>query len=133
MLLQLAQQVGRRLRQQGLRGRTVRLKLRMPDFQTTTRQCRVAATQDDLVLFESATKLLDGAWDRNSGIRLLGVTAADLVAAADATQGSLFGEQVEDQRTRVLEAMDAIRDRHGEQAVRRGPPPQDASKWGPGR
>ncbi|MEC7584501.1 MAG: DNA polymerase IV [Planctomycetota bacterium] len=132
VLLQLAQQVGRRLRQQGLRGRTVRLKLRMPDFQTTTRQCRVAATQDDLVLFESAAKLLDGAWDRSSGIRLLGVTAADLVDAADAAQGSLFGEQAEDKRTRVLEAMDAIRDRHGEQAVRRGPSQQDGSKWGPG-
>lgn len=131
VLLQLSEQVGRRLRQQDRSARVVKLKLRHPDFTTLLRQRTIEATQDDLVLYRTAVDLLRACWRGRPGIRLLGVTAAGLGAAAAAKQGSLFA--VRDMRAqKVLAAMDAIRDRHGEGAVRRGGPGQQSTPWGPG-
>ncbi|MGE3173539.1 MAG: DNA polymerase IV [Planctomycetota bacterium] len=131
VLLQLAGQVGRRLRQGGFAATVVRLKLRLPDFETCTRQRKVAATQDDLVLYRTARDLLAGCWPGTPGIRLLGVTAADLRPASAAAQGSLFGA-ADARSQKVLAAMDAIRDRHGEAAVRHGLERRDTTPWGPG-
>ena len=132
VLLQLAEMVGRRLRQCGRRGRVVRLKLRHPDFTTLTRQRTVAPTHDDLVLFAVAGSLLDACWPGRPGIRLLGVTAAGLASGGSgAVQQELFaGSGARSER--LLAAMDAIRDRHGEDAVRHGLERRRTTPWGPG-
>jgi DNA polymerase-4 len=148
VLLQLSEQVGRRLRQHGLRGRVVRLKLRHPDFTTFTRQRAVPPTHDDLELFRTAAALLDASWPGRPGIRLLGVTAANVTAANAAAaagagvQQGLFDRVVDGAvervaerpgvSDRVLAAMDAIRDRHGEDAVRHGLERKRTTPWGPG-
>lgn len=134
ILLQLCESVGRRLRKDGRSARCVRLKLRLFDFTTCTRQRAIAATQDDLALHAVVRELLRGAWDGRSGIRLLGVTAAQLVDGAGATQRSLFAADDDGRQKgmKVLRAMDAIRDRHGEDAVRRGAQRRDTTPWGPG-
>jgi DNA polymerase-4 len=122
------------LRKDGRSSRCVRLKLRLFDFSTCTRQRAIAATQDDISLHAVVRELLREAWDGRSGIRLLGVTAAQLVDEASATQRSLF-ESVDTSKQKglkVLRAMDAIRDRHGEDAVRRGAQRRDTTPWGPG-
>lgn len=41
-------------------------------------------------------------------------------------------ERVDEKGIKVLRAMDAIRDRHGEDAVRRGAQRRDTTPWGPG-
>lgn len=130
VLLQLAQQVGRRLRQARVRGTVVRLKLRYPDFTTLVRQRKVAASADDLVLHHTAVELLDAAWDRRSGVRLLGVTAAGLVDESKPVQGGLFAPAVP-KRDKLLKAMDRIRDRYGEGAVRHGLEGPRTNPWGP--
>jgi DNA polymerase IV len=130
VLLQLADGVGRRLRQAGLRAAVVRLKVRYPDFTTLVRQRRLPATADDMELYQLARQLLAEEWPGVPGLRLLGVTAADLVAAAGPVQAGLF-ERPAAQRQRLLEAMDAIRDRHGEQAVRRGGHCRPQQPFGP--
>lgn len=119
VLLQLAAGVGRRLRQAGLHAAVVRLKVRYPDFTTFARQRQLAATADEWELYQMARVLLADVWPGTPGLRLLGLTAAELVAAGGPQQAGLF-ERSPAQRKRLLEAMDAIRDRHGEQAVRRG-------------
>lgn len=119
VLLRLAEMVARRLRRAGQRAGVVRLKLRHPPFTTLTRQRQVAPTADDLELYRAAGQLLDAAWDRRQGVRLLGVTGAALVAADAPVQGGLFGAAPA-RRDRLLRALDAIRDRHGERAVRHG-------------
>jgi DNA polymerase-4 len=136
ILLQLAEQVGRRLRQHGQRGKVVRLKLRHPDFTTLTRQRAVPPTHDDLELFRVAAALLDACWPGRPGIRLLGVTAGNLVdaAAGGVVQQELFARDAPTAKKseRVLAAMDAIRDRHGEDAVRHGLERKRTTPWGPG-
>ncbi len=118
-LLQLSEMVGRRLRAERVRSTVVRLKLRHPDFTTLSRQRAVAPTDDDLEIHRVACELLAACWPGRPGVRLLGVTAAGLVAAAAPVQGSLFGAAPQ-KRRKVLEAMDAVRDRHGDGALRYG-------------
>jgi DNA polymerase-4 len=129
VLLQLAEMVGRRLRQHGLGGQVVRLKLRYPDFRTITRQRKVGATQDDLVLFRTAQALLDANWPGRPGIRLLGITAGDL-APAGGMQRELFARGP-DKAGSVLRAMDAIRERFGEDAIHHGLERRSTTPFGP--
>jgi DNA polymerase-4 len=130
VLLQLAEGVGRRLRRDGSRGTVVRLKLRYPDFTTLVRQRKVAPTADDLELYRVARELLFANWDRTRGVRLLGVSAAQLVGAAAPAQGSLFAAAPK-KRDQLMRAMDAIRDRHGEGSVRHGGERRETNPWGP--
>jgi DNA polymerase-4 len=145
ILLQLAEMVGRRLRRAEQRATVIRLKLRHPPFETKSRQKKVEATADDLELYRVATALLESVWDMRKPVRLLGVTGADLVSAdapaalAKPKQQSLFvAEEAavqpsanKAQRDKLLQAMDAIRDRHGEDAVRHAGKRRKTSPWGP--
>jgi len=130
VLLQLSEMVGRRLRREGLCATVVRLKLRHPDFTTLSRQRKVPPTADDLLMYRIACELLDACWSGRPGVRLLGVTAAGLVGNAAPVQGALFGTAVK-KRDQLLAAMDAIRDRHGEGAVRHGGEKRHTNPWGP--
>ncbi|MEC9047470.1 MAG: DNA polymerase IV [Planctomycetota bacterium] len=145
VLLQLAEMVGRRLRRAGQQAAVVRLKLRHPPFETLQRQRKVAATDDDLELLRVADELLGSAWDGARPVRLLGLTGADLRdtggdAAPAPVQRALFEAPEERavaadsrQRSKLLQAMDAIRDRHGERAVRHGGGRGSTNPWGPDR
>ena len=129
-LLQLSQMVGRRLRRSGVRSTVVRLKLRHPDFTTLSRQRKVAPTADDLELHRVACELLERCWSGKPGVRLLGVTAACLVGMQAPVQGGLFAAPPR-RRDKLLAAMDKIRDRHGEDAVRHGIERRRTTPWGP--
>ncbi len=59
------------------------------------------------------------------------MTAAELAPAGQPVQGSLFAAPPSKSQ-RVLAAMDAIVDRHGEGALRHGLERRDGSPWGPG-
>lgn len=114
-LLRLAQGVGRRAREAGLRGRTVTLKLRVAPFETRSRQRTIAAATDaDLGIYESARALLrdalaaDHQGGRTSPVRLIGVSLSNLV---EATQLGLFERA---RATRIDAALDAVRARFGE-------------------
>jgi DNA polymerase-4 len=132
ILLQLAEMVGRRLRRHGQRATVVRLKLRYGDFTTLVRQRKVAPTADDLELYGVARELLFANWDRGRGVRLLGVSGALLVGGAGPAQQSLFAA-VPRKRDRLLRAMDAVRDRHGEDSLRHGGERRRSNPWGPDR
>lgn len=130
VVLQLAGMVGRRLRRHGLRASAVRLKLRYGDFTTLLRQQRVPATADDLELYRAASELLAATWDRRRGVRLLGLAALQLNAAGAPSQGLLFAPPAA-KRDRLLRAIDAVRDRHGDGALRHGIGSRQTNPWGP--
>ncbi len=130
IVLQLSEMVGRRLRAHGQRATVVRLKLRHPDFTTLSRQRKVEPTADDLVIHRVACELLASCWNGRPGVRLLGVTGASLVDAGAPVQGGLF-VQAPKKRDQLLAAMDRIRDRHGESAVRHGGERRKTTQWGP--
>lgn len=119
VLMRLSEQVGRRLRRQQLRGGVVVLKVRFPPFETKTRQTKLdAPTDDDLHVFETAAELFDTLVEEDRPVRLLGVGVAQLVEPGAAVQLGLFDRG--GRTHRLNQAMDAIRDRFGDDAIRHG-------------
>ncbi|MFF7144169.1 MULTISPECIES: DNA polymerase IV [Streptomyces] len=85
----LADRCVRRLREAGLSGRTIVLKVRRYDFSTLTRSETLRGPTDDpAVVREAAGRLLDSV-DTTGGVRLLGVGVSGL---ADYTQEDLFAQ-----------------------------------------
>ncbi|WEH19476.1 DNA polymerase IV [Streptomyces sp. VNUA24] len=85
----LAERCVRRLREAGLSGRTIQLKVRRYDFSTLTRSETLRGPTDDpAVVREAAARLLE-AVDTTGGVRLLGVGVSGL---ADYTQEDLFAQ-----------------------------------------
>jgi DNA polymerase-4 len=116
-LLRLTEEVGRRLREAGLAGSTVRLKLRWSDFTTLTRQVRVPQpTDQDGEIYRAAESLLAAAWPKAKPVRLIGVGISGL--GGRQRQLELFDRSWE-QDGRLMQAVDAIRARFGQQALQR--------------
>jgi len=117
-LRHLSERVGTRLRGNQVAGRTVRIKLRWPDFSTITRQTRLDnPTDQDGEIYRSALILFEKAWRKGRAVRLLGVAVADL--GPPIRQLRLFDRSWE-QDGRLLRALDDIKARYGRHAVRRG-------------
>lgn len=120
VLLEHAEDVGRRLRRKGLAGKTVRLKLRYPPFETLTRQTKLHnPTSDDSTLYLNGKKLLSAARAAGRPVRLLGLGVSDLCAADVPIQGELFAEPSHAPADTVNRTLDAIRDRFGGTAASR--------------
>lgn len=120
-LLSLSGSVARLMRRRGLRGRTIKLKLRYSDFKTLTRQVTMeAATDLEQVIYDQAARLLDKAWDRRRKVRLIGVGVSKFETGE--RQLSLF-EVVDEERAeklrRLSQAVDRIREKYGDEAIRR--------------
>jgi len=115
----LCERVASRLKQSGLAAGTVTLKLKTADFRLRTRSRRLAdPSQLADTLYRTARHLLAGEIDGTTRFRLIGVGADELGDGAAADLPTLFDG---DDRPRRLEAaIDEVRRRHGEQAVRRG-------------
>jgi DNA polymerase IV len=114
-LLRLCDQVTRRLRGEGFRGRTVCVKLRDAGFVTRLRQRTLKQfTAEHLPVFEHARALFHELW-RGEPVRLLGVTVTGLERAALSSQSELFDS--DDRSLRLRDALDRVRDRLGESSV----------------
>jgi DNA polymerase-4 len=114
----LSDEVGARLREAGMAGATVRLKVRWPDFTTLTRQVRLPQpTDQDGEIYGAARGLFEKVWTPGRKIRLLGVGVSQL--GDRIRQLGLFDAAWQTDQ-RLLAALDAIRARYGHEAVRRG-------------
>lgn len=117
-LCDLSSQVGYRLRQQGLRASTVRLKIRWPDFSTHTRQLTLSQPADqDQLLYGAALRLFHSVWSPGKSVRLIGVGVSHLLE--EPGQLSLW-DTVDEKERRLLIAMDELQQRYGKKVVRRG-------------
>jgi DNA polymerase IV len=115
-LAHLCEMVGRRLREHGLRTRTVQLKLRYKDFSTITRAHSLTrATDLDTELLDEARELFRRNWKPGSPVRLVGVHASGW--GEPDGQLELTGGERHERWERALAAADRLRDRFGESAV----------------
>lgn len=134
-LVRMADSVGARLRKAGVQGRTVQLKVRFHDFTTITRSETVATAIDEGPLIARvARRLLEGV-DPSPGIRLLGVSVAQL---DDATIRQLSLDDVARPAWEAAStAVDEIRERFGDSSIvpaamsGRGPKKRGEQQWGP--
>jgi DNA polymerase-4 len=114
----LSESVGARLREAGLAGSTVRLKLRWADFTTITRQTSLEQpTDQDGEIYRAAARLLEGAWKTGRPVRLIGVAVAQL--GPKLRQLSLF-DRTWQADEKLLAAIDSIRNRYGAEALHKG-------------
>jgi DNA polymerase-4 len=112
-----AEQVGRRLRQEGMVASTVRIKLRWHDFTTFTRQETLPMSFDqDSIIFNTALRLFDHLWSVGRPVRLLGVGVSGLSACV--RQLSLWDTPGEKER-RLLEALDELQKKFGKEIIHR--------------
>ena len=116
VLLRQARQVAGRLSAAGLFGRTVSIKVRLPDFATYTRSRTLASATDAAETIGAVAVSLLGAVNVAGGVRLLGVGVAGLT---DLRQAELFADEAE------AEPVDAVE--------HEAPPPEAAAPdWRPG-
>ena len=100
--------VATRLRNQGLSGRTVTIKVRLHDFTTLSRSTTLPSPTDDPAIVARLARTLLAELDTSGGVRLLGVGVSGL---ADWIQEDLFaGDQAAaDQPAELEELPSALR------------------------
>jgi DNA polymerase-4 len=120
-LLELTEQVARRLRRHALRGRTVEIKVRFADFQTITRSRKLPQpTSSTHELWEPANELLSTRLPSDHlPVRLLGMGVTE-IDRTGVTQRQLFDEGDRIKQDGLDEVGDQIRERFGSKALSRG-------------
>ena len=113
-LLELTEQVARRLRRHQLRGRTVQLKVRFADFSTITRaQTLPQATNVTAEFWRAADELLTQRLPkRRLEVRLLGMGVSGLDGSGQ-QQRTLFDEEGHEKQAQLDAVADQIREQYG--------------------
>lgn len=115
----LCETVSRRLRRQGLVGRTVTLKLKTADFRQFTRSRRLAApTLLAEVIFRAGKSMVEENADGRR-FRLIGIGLSDFERDEEVDQLSLLDADMARQH-RLEEAITQVRRKSGEEAIQRG-------------
>jgi DNA polymerase-4 len=131
-LQDLSKGVSRRLRESQARGSTVKLKLRWPDFTTLTRQVTLIQPIDKTSdIFRASLDLFRKVWKPGRAVRLLGVGVSHLETPEEVqspTRQMTLWEVKEEvvgvppKEQQLQRALELIKERYGENAVRRGKP-----------
>ena len=121
MIISHADTVGRRLRAEGLKGRTITLKIKLEDFSEISRSRTVSpATHITKIISDCAIALLNEN-PLKKKVRLIGVAVSNFDKSKEESQMSLFMKGGKtDKNQKVDEAMDAIRSKFGGKIIRKG-------------
>ncbi|HEX2992514.1 MAG TPA: DNA polymerase IV [Anaerolineales bacterium] len=111
-------EVARQLRKNNLAGKTIKLKIRWPDFTTLTRQTTLndLTDQDDLIA-KTALELMKSVRKPYQAVRLIGVGVSGL--GTPIRQLGLWDMDVERSR-RLQQAMDTLNAKYGRDIIRKG-------------
>jgi DNA polymerase IV len=116
-LLRLSHRTAERLRASGLVARTVALKLRYADFSTVTRSRTVHTPLDSAqLIYAVAIQLLESLGSRPLTVRLVGVRAEQLEAAAQ-TSLQLSLDRRDDTWRAAEQALDKVAEKFGSKSV----------------
>ncbi|MDY0001333.1 MAG: DNA polymerase IV [Polyangia bacterium] len=118
-LRRAADRVAPRLRAEGTLASGLRVKLKTAWFQLLTRQAPLDPPSDAAKdLFEAACELLSE-FDLRIPYRLVGLAAYGLLPAGAPRQGELFDDGARERQGRLERTLDTLRDRFGQELVRR--------------
>ena len=117
-LREMSAEVARQLRKNNLVGKTIKLKLRWPDFTTLTRQTTLNdPTDQDEVIAKTALTLMNVVRRSNQAVRLIGVGVSGL--GQPIRQLGLW--DIDHERTRRLQqAIDALNEKYGRDVIHKG-------------
>ena len=103
------------LRQDGKVAGCVAIKLRYPDFETTSRQTTISYTSAEDEIIPVVKDLFIKLYKKGSAIRLMGVRLSELTN--DAVQTNLFSDT--EKKSILYKAVDGVKNRFGKNVVKR--------------
>lgn len=110
--------VALQLRKNDLAGKTVKIKIRWPDFTTLTRQVTLPTlTDNEDEIYRAAVKLLNAVRKPDQAVRLIGVGVSGI--GAPVRQLSLWDVGSEKSR-KLQEVMDELQAKYGKDVIRKG-------------
>ena len=117
-LIEMSAEVAKQLRRNNLAGRTIKLKIRWPDFTTLTRQMTLNnPTDQEDEISQAALTLIKAVRKTNQPVRLIGVGVSGL--GAPIRQLGLW--DVESEKSRKLQdALDALHEKYGQDVIHKG-------------
>ena len=119
VLLSLCETVAARMRKDGQTGRCVTLQLRTSQFENYSSQRQLpSATNGTTEIYEAACRILEEVWDRKTPLRQMGVHLSK-VSHDPYRQYSMFDTVRYDRLEKLDTAVDGIREKFGEDAIRR--------------
>ncbi len=118
-LLGLSEKVSRRLREEGLKAKTMTLKIRLSGFRTHTFSKTITtATNFSDCIYAIAKSLFLGFYSGSKGVRLVGLKASRLLASE--IKDTLFNDSVQiKKRERIHKAIDSINKKFGDKTIHR--------------
>jgi len=117
-LQEMSAEVGAQLRRNNLAGKTIKLKIRWPDFTTLTRQTTLNhPTDQEDEIAKSALELLKSVRKPTQAVRLIGVGVSGL--GQPVRQLGLWDMDSERAR-RLQNVMDELQEKYGKAVIKRG-------------
>lgn len=117
-LREQAHDVARQLRKSDLAGKTVKLKIRWPNFTTLTRQVTLPTlTDNEEEIYRATVKLMNTVRKPNQAVRLIGVGVSGI--GAPVRQLSLWDAGSEKSR-KLQEVVDQLQEKYGKSVIRKG-------------
>jgi DNA polymerase-4 len=114
-LVRLTEKIAFELRQDGKVAGCVAVKIRYPDFETTSRQTTVPYTCADNEIIPVVKELFDKLYRKGEPVRLLGVRLSELTN--DAIQTNLFDDV--ERKSDLYKAIDNVKNRFGKNLITR--------------
>jgi len=115
ILMGMVEKLAFQLRSEQWLTSTIVVKIRYANFDTETKQCKIAYTSADHILTRNVTDLFDKLYQRRMRLRLIGIRFSGLVRGT--YQINLFEDTQE--MLALYEAMDKMKTRYGFDAVMR--------------
>lgn len=112
-LVHMTERVAYELRQDNKMAGCITVKIRYPDFETTSRQTSIDYTFYDDELLPQARDLFHKLWRKGTPVRLLGVRLSELTN--EAVQTNLFSNV--ERKTELYKAIDDVKNRFGKNAI----------------
>lgn len=112
-IVQMTEKVAFSLRQENKMAGCIAVKVRYPDFETTSRQTTLNYTCYDDELIPQAKELFRRLYRKGSGVRLLGVRLSELTDGA--VQTNLFSDI--GKKSELYRAIDGVKERFGEKLL----------------
>ncbi len=115
LIVRMVEKLAHQLRTEKMLTSTVVIKIRYNNFDTETKQCKIAYTSFDHILIERVSDLFDKIYNRRMRLRLIGIRFTGLVRGT--YQIDMFDDQSE--MMSLYHAIDKIKTRFGYDAINR--------------
>ena len=114
-IVRLTEKIAYELRQDKKVAGCVAVKIRYPDFETTSKQTTISYSCADDEIIPVAKKLFHQLYKKGQPVRLLGVRLSELTN--EAIQASLFDDK--ERKTDLYKAIDDVKNRFGKLKIKR--------------